>query len=275
MDKTLIESHLKQQVGRVRYLYKKNHSIFPYKEATFFGFHWMFAFPIGSMNYNLDTENSDIDSYIVVAPYQELIVNGQTYPTREFNLKNEKVTLVDFRAFCSFLKKGNPNYLEMLFSKAHIVNSSYHDIYKNTLDQLIGNRQSIAWYNPAQYCKAMLGVFESDKSRFTKHPENTKILAQMMRTTITLEEYLKGSPYEKCLRDVFDSSLGHSIIKVKEGKIDSDVMQGMLFTFDSLIHSFDIPSYNDYFDKYNQLDADRINYLIYKMMYNIIRYKLK
>ena len=49
----------------------------------------------------------------------------------------------------------------------------------------------------------------------------------------------------------------------------------MLLTFDNLIHSFDIPSYNDYFDKYNQLDADRINYLIYKMMYNIIRYKLK
>ena len=76
------------------------------------------AFYRGSANYRLDTEDSDVDTIVLIAPSIEDVVEcvkpiSQTFITGE----GEHIDIKDFRLFINELRKMNPGLLEILFTK--------------------------------------------------------------------------------------------------------------------------------------------------------------
>ena len=111
---------------------------------------------IGSQNYNLADENSDVDSKLIVFPTLENIYRGSRMisSTHFMSDTNEHVDVKDIRAFFSLLEKENVNYSELLFTDNIIVNDYYLDLW----NILVENREAIATCNKYKLMKSCKGI---------------------------------------------------------------------------------------------------------------------
>lgn len=162
----------------------------------------------GSQNYNLDTDQSDIDSRLIVAPsLYNLAMNIKPISTTYIMSNNEHVDIKDIRLFIQNLKKQNMNSLEILFTKYKIINEEYEDLW----NALIQKREEIAFLNPYVAVRSMQGVAHS-KMKYLKKPTegkkelieeigyDPKQLHHLLRIEEYLERYMKGEEsYEECL----------------------------------------------------------------------------
>ena len=94
----------------------------------------------GSQNYGLDTPDSDIDTKLIVTPsFKELAMNEKPV-SRTFVRNNEE----HIRLYIETFRKGNMNFLEILFTDFYYINP----LYKDAWDVLVSNREAIARMNP-------------------------------------------------------------------------------------------------------------------------------
>lgn len=106
---------------------KRINELKPIEGYKFFG-----AFLYGSQNYNLDTENSDIDLVILYIPIAERLVNLAPPLSKEEILiqTKEKNVLKDIRLFIKELLKGSPNALEILYTDNYIIEQKYFSLWE-------------------------------------------------------------------------------------------------------------------------------------------------
>ena len=109
----------------------------------------------GSQNYGLDTSDSDIDTKLIVTPsFYELAMNEKPV-SRTFVRDNEEhIDEKDIRLYIETFRKGNMNFLEILFTDFYYVNP----LYENAWNVLISNREAIARMNPYRVMQSMCGM---------------------------------------------------------------------------------------------------------------------
>lgn len=114
---------------------KRINELTPIEGYKFFG-----AFLYGSQNYNLDTENSDIDLIILYIPTIERLVNLTPPLSKEEILTqtNEKNVLKDIRLFIKELLKGSPNALEILYTNNYLIEQEYSSLWERLKDYDFG-----------------------------------------------------------------------------------------------------------------------------------------
>lgn len=83
---------------------------------------------IGSQNYNLADEHSDIDTFSLVMPSIEDLAVARDPVAGEFEVEDGKCMYKDIRVALNLLKKTSPNSIEMFISKYKYFNSKYKDI---------------------------------------------------------------------------------------------------------------------------------------------------
>ena len=89
---------------------------------------------IGSQNYGLDTENSDIDTFTFVIPSLfSLAINKKEF-RGEFEVKDGKCMYKDLRDALNLLKKTSPNSLECFTSHYVYYNPKYEPILRAYFD---------------------------------------------------------------------------------------------------------------------------------------------
>lgn len=175
----------------------------------------------GSGNYGLDTENSDVDSKLIVIPsLDEICLNLKPWTETHVRKNKEHIDFKDVRLMFGTFYKQNLNFLEILFTKYKIINPTYLDLWT----EVVNNRELIAHYNKNLAVKAMNGIAYGKYSSLKKGiDENTKTLTreqnkalyQLLRTKEYLLRYSLGEPYEACIK----SEIPEYLKKVKEGKL--------------------------------------------------------
>lgn len=178
---------------------------------------FMFCGLYGSQNYNLDTENSDVDTKAIILPtieellYYKKVSNCFDVGTGQCDVKHIQLM------FNNFLKQ-NINFLELLYTPYFIVNEEYKDLWC----EVISIRNSLTTCNPRKMIHAAVGMgqqkyvalekpFESKIPLIEKYGYDPKQLASMLRIEYFCKNYLDTHDFR------------YSIIPI--GKMRDDILR--------------------------------------------------
>lgn len=89
---------------------------------------------VGSQNYDLDHENSDIDTFSLVYPPLNDLAKAKEPYAGMFELEDGHCEIKDIRLALNLLRKTSPNSVEYFTSKYKIYNPLFEDILKKYLD---------------------------------------------------------------------------------------------------------------------------------------------
>lgn len=153
----------------------------------------------GSQNYYLDDEESDVDTKLLVVPtLNEIIFNRKPVSVTHIRDNGEHIDAKDVRLYWQCFRKGNPNFVEILFSRVRYVNPMYQDLWND----MVAMSEEVARVNPLASAKAMMGMiqekFHAMEHRYPSRADivdrfgyDPKQLSHLIRMTWFLNEYVK------------------------------------------------------------------------------------
>ena len=166
----------------------------------------------GSQNYGLDTENSDIDTKLIVTPtFEDLALNKQPQSTTHVRANEEHIDFKDIRLYIDCFRKQNLNFLEILFTDYFIVNPLYAEQWQRLVDA----REEIAHMNPHRSMQSMAGMC-AEKNHALQHPYPAKLeilekhgydgkqLSHQERVRHAMIKYAAGDSYWSCVHEPFE-----------------------------------------------------------------------
>lgn len=178
-----------------------------YSEVTSLGYNVVGVFLAGSQNYNLQYENSDVDTKAILLPsFEDFCLNRAPISTTHICENNEHIDLKDIRLMFDCFKKQNVNFVEILFTKYRVVNPKYKEIVQLLFD----NKELIAHYNNYAAVNCMTGL-SMEKYKALEHPYPATIdkiekygycskqLHHIIRINEFLKRFISNVPYEQCL----------------------------------------------------------------------------
>ena len=186
----------------------------------------------GSQDYGLDYSGSDIDTKCIVLPtLEDICLNKKATSYTHVRKNNEHIDFKDLRVITGDFKKQNINFLEVLFTKYHIINEDYAALFQPMLD----NAEAIAQYDNYRFVRATAGMsMEKHKAleldRPSQHDEIVKygwVVKQMhhlLRLNNFLYRWVNGESFKNCLIDpesealVYMKENGHSIMTLEEAR---------------------------------------------------------
>lgn len=166
-------------------------------------------FCYGSQNYNMDNENSDIDTKLFITPtLKEISLSWKPASYTYTRDNKELIDVKDIRKFINLACKQNPSFLEILFTKYYIINP----LYKNEWDEIIRMNEEIAHINPSRAIKSIFGTLTEKRNAVINpkpHPSREEIfkefdydpkdLVHEIRLKMLLTKYINNEPYSRCL----------------------------------------------------------------------------
>lgn len=187
--------------------------------------------PIGSWNYDCADEYSDTDTKAIVLPsIQDVIQNKCDSFTHRFP-NEEHFDATDIRNFLKSLQKGNPQFVEVLFSKWIYPNEAF---YGKEIYELLKMREDIARCDAANTMRAFLGMadrnYRLSQDRFYED-HLSKWVYQLVRIEECMKKYSNDYSFTDCLitnqrEDLLD--IKHSthytkerLLKVAEASINT------------------------------------------------------
>ena len=153
----------------------------------------------GSQNYYLDDEESDVDTKLLLVPtLDEIVFNLKPVSITHVLENDEHIDAKDVRLYWQCFKKGNPNFVEILFSRVSYVNPMYQEAW----NAMIENRELVARVHPMAAAKAMMGMvqekFHAMEHRYPsrahivdKFGYDPKQLQHLIRMSWFLETYVE------------------------------------------------------------------------------------
>lgn len=237
---------------------------------------------IGSQNYNLADEDSDVDSKLIVFPTMEDLYRGNRLVsmTHYMSVTEEHVDVKDVRSFFSLLSKENINYSEMLFTDNIIVNDYYADLW----NILVKNREAIALCNPyrlMQSCKGIclreLGEAFENKSLEMPLGYNPKKVASGLRVLHFAMNIANGVSVADSL--VYNDEDREMMMALKRGEPEwAKDAEGMKEYADTLAQTMMALEDNFNAGRENSLDQETVsmlNYINDEMMKRYIKKELE
>lgn len=166
----------------------------------------------GSQNYGLDTENSDVDTKLIVTPsFEDLAMNNKPVSTTHIRENQEHIDFKDIRLYIDCFRKQNLNFLEILFTDYAIINPLYAEEWQRLVDA----REEIAHMNPYKAMNSMAGMC-SEKHHALQHPYPAKLdilaehgydgkqLSHQERVRHAMIKYAAGDSYWSCIHEPFE-----------------------------------------------------------------------
>lgn len=176
----------------------------------------------GSQNYDLDYEDSDIDTKAIVLPtFRNLIMGGSKVSTTLILESNEHIDVKDLRLMTDNFLKQNINFLEFLFTKYIYINPEYAD----SVQKMIDNRERIAKYDNYRGMNCIVGMMHQ-KHKALEHPYpatadkiaefgyDGKQLHHIIRCYEFIRRFSTGVSFENSLK----SGCAEKLIRVKKNE---------------------------------------------------------
>ncbi len=171
------------------------------------GYNVVGVFLQGSQNYNLDYDESDIDTKAIIVPkFEDFLLNKKPTSTTHILPSNEHVDIKDIRLMFECFKKQNINFLEVLFTKYYYLNPFYEKLYIPVLN----DAEKIAHYNNYAAINCIAGMIFEKKvalchpyptllDRIQKYGYDRKQLHHIFRCEEFLYRFCEGETYRNCL----------------------------------------------------------------------------
>lgn len=184
----------------------------------------LFTALYGSQNYNLATENSDVDTRSAIMPDKESLIFNKDLVTKIYEIP-EHAEVKDIRLLVKCWLKQNINFIEILYTKEVIIDSKF----KKFWDELQKERDNISHYSPITTLNSTCGMLREKYYNFEKmlpcqvnliqtYGYSPKQLYHELRLKDFITRYFNGEPYEQILvpnnRDF--------LMEVKNGKFSYD-----------------------------------------------------
>ncbi len=162
---------------------------------------WFVISAVGSMNYNLFDDSSDVDTKLLVFPsLHDLTFNKEENRTKE--VANplgggiEQCDVKDARRYFAIMKKANINFLEILTSDYYIVNPLYEhywndmrahvdDICNSTAYKLVSSSIGMMYQKAKRLCDGA----PSTQDRIDKYGYDSKQLLHIFRLHKFIESF--------------------------------------------------------------------------------------
>lgn len=120
----------------------------------------------GSQNYELDYEDSDIDTKAIVLPkFNDFVLNAKPVSFTYIMENEEHIDIKDIRVIFDTFLKQNINYIEILFTKYKIINPKYQEL----IQPLFEHNEAIAHYNTIAAVNCITGM-ALEKQKALEHP---------------------------------------------------------------------------------------------------------
>ena len=147
------------------------------------------VFLYGSQNYNIATEDSDVDTIAILIPsFDDLVL--RTPISEEIHFENgEHCVVKDIREVVKQWKKQSLNYLEILFTKHYILNPQWKEMWNYFVDI----KEDIAHMNKNLTIKSIIG---QAKHTFIQNRFDKKKQANDLRMYYFLKPFLFAKSYE-------------------------------------------------------------------------------
>lgn len=155
----------------------------------------------GSQNYQMADEDSDIDTKSIIIPGMDdlLAFNGISL---EYRLPNdEHADAKDIRLMFNSFLKGNPNFLELLYTDYYAIDS--RGLAVCTWNDLRSMREEISNCNRANTFGACYGAIQRYHKLIINYPteykKQCKWLSHMMRYSEFMTKLERDMPFKDCL----------------------------------------------------------------------------
>ena len=173
------------------------------------------VFLYGSQNYNLATENSDVDTVAIIVPtFSDLCLRSPI--SKELNINEEHCIVKDIREYMKMIRKQNINFTETLFTEYFWVNPKYKTIWdlftsqKNNLVQIDPDRAIITAYHQAENTfKQILNLEDNDIVHDCKRFVNTYRLIDFCY------KFYNGKDFLSCIQQTDNNK--ERLLKIKAG----------------------------------------------------------
>lgn len=164
------------------------------------------AFLYGSQNYNLDTENSDVDSIVVIIPSIKSLLYEKEVSTT-YELEDHHIVVKDLKAFNKNLLTLSPMAVEPLFSRLTWINDKYKYIYQKFYHD---NAQKIAMSYPTILYDKVRAMIKSMARKESLTGKQYVLCKRMIRL---LQKLAEGKSYEEAMW--FPDNEAVSMIEIK------------------------------------------------------------
>ena len=171
------------------------------------------VFLYGSQNYGLATENSDVDTKVIIIPTLEDLCAKKAGFVKEYKYNDEKVIVMDLIHLVENFKKQNINYVEILFTDYSWINPKNEWIWKS----LISMKGHIASYDEN---KAVQSMGHQALHTLKQDSGNPKKYAMARYLTYFLSNYIAvpRQGYEAALKQ--PPHVIEELLALKTGKQD-------------------------------------------------------
>ena len=245
-------------------------------------------FLVGSQNYKLHTNESDVDSKAIIIPSLEDLIRNSTISETVHMENGEQCDVKDIRIMFNNLLKQNINYLELLYTNYKIINSKFHD----SMISLISIADKISSYDHSRLLNCILGTICTKKKNIEKslnyvnlnddplviESKIFKEISHIYRLDEFINRFINGESFKDCLV----SRKIDKLISIKNGIHDEKsnydfIIKNGTYQVDALIerNKLLIDEYIDgkyLVDKDNQYIVDEMFYII---KYNAIKSMIK
>lgn len=153
---------------------------------------------VGSQNYKLDNENSDVDTCSFVLPDIMTFIRGDKITAKEIVLEDEShVVIKDLRDAFNLLRKPSPNSIEWFLSQYRIFNVFYQDI----LEDYLNNNYSVYRLVHSNFKYMTDAVAGTIRGLHGRNMTNGKKYAHIIRLMDLINKYydMKESPLKYLL----------------------------------------------------------------------------
>lgn len=153
------------------------------------------AFYIGSANYGLDNENSDVDIKLLILPTSEDITKCRTpISTTKTTPWGDQIQIKDIRKMFQEIEKQNVNAIEILFTEYKIV----LDPYKTLWYLIEKEAENYCNIHPYAFIKSCNGVLQQWISKYDINPTE-KSKTRIIFYYECINKYIDGKSVKECI----------------------------------------------------------------------------
>lgn len=154
---------------------------------------------VGSHNYNMNTEESDKDYKVFIAPTFDDLFSNNMYSETEIG-EDVDYDVHDIRKIANLFWKSNVNFMEVLFSEEITVPETISETAKKNLEWIFENKEQIARINLPYLFNACVGMHinkvklidkytTGTEELYNKYGYDTKSAMHSIRILLFLEEF--------------------------------------------------------------------------------------
>lgn len=186
----------------------------------------VFKILVGSHNYNLATAESDKDWKSFHLPTLKQLIENTNF-NKSIITPTEDVEYKSIMSLTSLLYKGNPAYLELLFSREYEVD----DNYENLLKTMISHNEDIARMNLPRLFASTMGTINekysklyklnsSNQHKLDQFGYDTKQLMHLVRSSELLSRYASSGFTDYASSLVYNEADRETMLNIKNGVIE-------------------------------------------------------